>query len=293
LTFSIVDQPQHGSLSAITPSTAKQTANAKKQKQKQTQKKVKGKPVPGTAPPLSKAALAAIVQSTVANNVTYTPDPNYNGPDSFTFKVNDGTVDSAKATVTITVTPVADPIDIQAIDFVRRTGTSAGYTYSSPGIAAVAKLLNPDGDSTADFTILTLVAKNLPKNCGADFVESVEFNLANQTPNIIRETVPVSDNPDSEDPADTQGEIKVLEIGPAAIAAAKNCAVTLQLTAFSMRIDDLSSTTVTLSQPVCVDSDGGTAYSCGPVTTLAKKNSASRSASAPAGSIKIAPPRFR
>jgi len=40
--------------------------------------------------------------------VTYTPTANYNGPDSFTFKVNDGTVDSNTATVTITVTPVND-----------------------------------------------------------------------------------------------------------------------------------------------------------------------------------------
>jgi hypothetical protein len=291
LTFSIVDQPQHGTLSAITPSTAKQTATAKKQKQKQAQIKIKGKPVPGAAPPPSKAALAAIVRATVANNVTYTPNPNYNGPDSFTFKVNDGTVDSAKATITINVTPVADPIEIQAIDFVRRpTGTSAGYTYASPGIAAVAKLLNPDGDSTAAFVILTIRALNLPKNCGSNVVKSDEIDLA---PPTIRETVPVIDNPDSEDPADTQGEIKVLEIGPAAIAAAGNCAVTLQLTAFSMRIDELPSTTVTLDQAVCVDSDGGAAYSCGPVTTLAKKNSVSRAASAPAGAIKIAPPRFR
>ena len=40
--------------------------------------------------------------------VTYTPDPQYNGPDSFTFKVNDGTSDSNTATVAITVNPVND-----------------------------------------------------------------------------------------------------------------------------------------------------------------------------------------
>jgi len=47
--------------------------------------------------------------SGTAPNLTYTPNANYNGSDSFTFKVNDGTADSTPATVGITVTPVNDP----------------------------------------------------------------------------------------------------------------------------------------------------------------------------------------
>src|SRR5207249_7776811 len=35
---------------------------------------------------------------------TYTPAPNYNGSDSFTYKASDGTADSNVATVAITVT---------------------------------------------------------------------------------------------------------------------------------------------------------------------------------------------
>jgi Bacterial Ig domain len=38
-----------------------------------------------------------------APNVTYTPSAGYSGPDSFMFRVNDGTADSAPATVSITV----------------------------------------------------------------------------------------------------------------------------------------------------------------------------------------------
>src|SRR5436190_2084372 len=39
---------------------------------------------------------------------TYTPAANYNGSDTFTYKANDGTVDSNVATVAITITAVND-----------------------------------------------------------------------------------------------------------------------------------------------------------------------------------------
>jgi VCBS repeat-containing protein len=39
---------------------------------------------------------------------TYTPTANYTGPDTFTYRANDGTLDSGLATVTMTVTPVND-----------------------------------------------------------------------------------------------------------------------------------------------------------------------------------------
>ena len=42
-------------------------------------------------------------------NLSYLPEQDFNGRDSFTFEVNDGKVDSAAATVTITVTPLNDP----------------------------------------------------------------------------------------------------------------------------------------------------------------------------------------
>jgi len=45
----------------------------------------------------------------LASSYAYTPAPDYNGTDSFTFKANDGQLDSNVATVSVTVTPVNDP----------------------------------------------------------------------------------------------------------------------------------------------------------------------------------------
>jgi serine protease AprX len=42
-------------------------------------------------------------------NLSYSPNQNFNGSDSFTFTVNDGTLDSEIATVTISVQPINDP----------------------------------------------------------------------------------------------------------------------------------------------------------------------------------------
>ena len=42
------------------------------------------------------------------SNVTYTPNQNYNGSDSFTYKVNNGSQDSNTATVTLTINAVND-----------------------------------------------------------------------------------------------------------------------------------------------------------------------------------------
>src|SRR5207245_171915 len=59
--------------------------------------------------PLTYAVVAAPTHGTLsgtAPNVTYTPTAGYFGPDSFTFKANDGALDSNIATVSLTVVHV-------------------------------------------------------------------------------------------------------------------------------------------------------------------------------------------
>ncbi len=59
-------------------------------------------------------------------SVTYTPDTGYSGPDSFTFKANDGAADSNTATVSITVQSAGQPAALGPPDDTIRFKTYRG-----------------------------------------------------------------------------------------------------------------------------------------------------------------------
>lgn len=67
-------------------------------------------------------------------NLVYTPKPDYNGQDSFTFKVNDGELDSAPATVSITIRPVNDPPIADSISVTNYENASASITLSGSDV---------------------------------------------------------------------------------------------------------------------------------------------------------------
>jgi hypothetical protein len=68
-----------------------------------------------------------------APNLNYNPDTDYVGADSFTFKVNDGSVDSNTATVSITVEDVSSCTTILPISGV----TASGYQLGNPPSNAI------------------------------------------------------------------------------------------------------------------------------------------------------------
>ena len=84
----------------------------------------------------------------------YTPNANYNGPDSFTYKVNDGIADSNVATVNLTVTPVNDPP--VAVDDAYITAEDTPITVAAPGV-----LIN---DTDIDSPVITAILVGSPSN---------------------------------------------------------------------------------------------------------------------------------
>ena len=82
---------------------------------------------------------------------TYTPNANYNGADSFTYKANDGTADSTTAaTVSLTVNAVNDP-PVGAND---TATTTAGHAV----VIAAADLLTVSGSTTTRVGLIGLTS---------------------------------------------------------------------------------------------------------------------------------------
>jgi hypothetical protein len=90
-----------------------------------------------------------------APNLVYTPAPNLNGTDSFTFKASDGASDSNIATVSITVNPVNDPPVV----------TSTPVTTATEGVLYTYNVEATDAD-TGDVLTYSLTAS--PTGMGMD-----------------------------------------------------------------------------------------------------------------------------
>jgi len=92
--------------------------------------------------------------SGTAPNLTYTPDANFVGDDSFSFTVNDGALTSTAATVMISVAFIADSTP-DAFAFVSQSGVLPGIVVASnsisiSGINQPAKIVITNGEYSID-----------------------------------------------------------------------------------------------------------------------------------------------
>ncbi|HEY5422455.1 MAG TPA: Ig-like domain-containing protein, partial [Ilumatobacteraceae bacterium] len=106
--------------------------------------------------------------SGLAPALTYTPDPNFNGPDSFTFTASDGSATSTPATVSITVTPVNDVPTANAASVSTAEDTSVPVTLSGTDV---------DGDPLT-FAIVASPTHGSLSGSGADrtYTPAANFN---------------------------------------------------------------------------------------------------------------------
>jgi hypothetical protein len=101
----------------------------------------------------------------VGDVATYTPELNFNGTDSFTYKANDGMADSNVATVTITVTPVNDaPV---AVDDEYTVAEKETLTIDAPGV--LGNDSDVDGDALSAILVDTVSNGTLTPNANGSF----------------------------------------------------------------------------------------------------------------------------
>ncbi|MBV9468182.1 MAG: tandem-95 repeat protein, partial [Abitibacteriaceae bacterium] len=128
------------------------------------------------SPTLTYTVVTAPAHGTLSGsgaNRTYTPAANYNGPDSFTFKANDGALDSNVATINITITPVNDAPVAQDDTY---TLNGLQLTVPAPGV------LGNDSDVEGDTLHTLLVAQpvhgtlTLNANGSFSYTPAIGFN---------------------------------------------------------------------------------------------------------------------
>ena len=96
----------------------------------------------------------AVIKTGSTTKVTYTPNPDFNGSDSFTYTVSDGGA-TATATVTVTVNPVNDPpvFPPATADFSVRENSTAIGVVAATDVDHATLSYTLGGDDGALFTI--------------------------------------------------------------------------------------------------------------------------------------------
>ncbi len=107
-------------------------------------------------------------------NRNYQPDPDYFGPDSFTFKVNNGSADSNTSTVSITVTEVNDAPS--ASDDSKGTNEDTQLNFSA------ADLTTNDSAGPANENVQTLTATSVTANANTHGIVTLNSGTVSYSP---------------------------------------------------------------------------------------------------------------
>lgn len=144
---------------------------------------------------------------------TYTPVPDFNGTDSFTYAANDGETNSAPATVTFTVTPVED----------NPTAMNDSATVdedSSLEVSVLANDFDVDGDDISVVSVQDSVNGTAELSNGVvtftpnqDFAGTAGFSytIVDENGNQATASVTVTVNPVNDEPTSEDQEFSIAE----------------------------------------------------------------------------------
>ena len=188
--------------------------------------------LPGTDPDgdalvfaLATAPASGIAVINADGSYSYTPNPDFNGQDSFTFTVSDGVAPPQTYTVTVTVTPVddapvANPSPLVVTEDTPATGALNAYdpdggalTYAltTPPAGGTVSI-NPDGTYTytpnLNFNGPDSFEITITDSSGATLVVPIRFTVspvddapvANPSPLVVTEDTPATGNLNASDP---------------------------------------------------------------------------------------------
>jgi cellulose biosynthesis protein BcsQ len=155
-------------------------------------------------------------------NLIYTPNPNFNGPDGFTFKANDGAADSLPASISVMVTPADDP----------PTANGDSITAKEDAVASIILTgSDPDGDPltfsvvrAATHGSLSGKAPSLTYTPDPNFswLDSFTFRVSDGKTESVPATVLISVTPANDPPTAKDDKVATEEDTPATIDVLAN-----------------------------------------------------------------------
>ncbi|GAB4133007.1 MAG: hypothetical protein Fur0046_03380 [Cyanobacteria bacterium J069] len=161
----------------------------------------------GNALTYSIATTAANGTVTITNAATgaytYTPGSNFNGADSFTFQVNDGTSNSNTATITITVNPVNDAPTASNLNVTTNEDTPASGTLLGldvDGDTLTYEIVTAPTKGTVTITNSTTGAFTYTPNANANGPDSFTYRVFDGTVYSAAATATITVNPINDAP---------------------------------------------------------------------------------------------
>lgn len=139
---------------------------------------------------------SAVVTNPATGAYTYTPNAGENGSDSFTFKVNDGTVDSNTATVNISISstnslPVATNAALEVLENTPKSGM-LGFSDADQSDTHIVSIVSNGGKGTASVTNPATGAFTYTPNTDTFGADTFTFKVADAEGESTAATISVN-----------------------------------------------------------------------------------------------------